>query len=99
MGPIDDEIIIKAVQLGNVIRRHRSEGNLQSIPPPTIYGYLSFLHMAQALPHLNLQQIALTTLLGNATLEDRKYVSSVFNEVFGLQVDDEDDPTMGGNLF
>jgi len=100
MNKIDNDLIVKTVQLGNVIRRHRSEGNLQSISPPTIYGYLSFLRMTKALPHLSLQQVAIATLLGNASLEDKKVVSSVFNEVFGLQSDTfEDDPTLGGNLF
>ena len=99
MGRIGNDLIVKIVQLGNLIRRHRSEGNLQSTPPPTIYGYLSFLRMAQALPHLSVQQVALATLLGNASPEDHKYVAGVFNEVFGLQTAHEDDPTMGGNLF
>ncbi len=100
MSKIDQDLIVKTVQLGNVIRRHRAEGNLQSISPPTIYGYMSFLRMAQSLPHLSLQQVAIATLLGNASLDDKKVVSSVFNEVFGLQTDTfEDDPTLGGNLF
>jgi len=56
--------------------------------------------MAKTLPHLSLQQVAVATLLGNASMEDKKVVSSVFNEVFGLQADTfEDDPTLGGNLF
>ena len=99
MRKIDRDLIVKVVELGNVIRRHRSEGNLQSVPPPTIYGYLAFLRMAQVLPHLSLQQVALATLLGNASIEDRKHVASVFTEVFGLQAAQEDDLAMGGNLF
>jgi hypothetical protein len=99
MERMSHDLLIKVVQLGNVIRRQRADGNLQSLAPPTIYGYLAFLRMAQALPHLSLQQVALATLLGNASLEDRKHVASVFNEVFGLQPGHEDDPTMGGNLF
>jgi hypothetical protein len=85
--------------MGNVIRRHRSEGNLQSVVPPTIYGYLACFRMAQALPHLSVQQVTLATILGNASSEDRKLVASIFNEVFGLQTVHEDDPTLGGNLF
>jgi len=96
---LDDSLIQRVVQLGNVIRRHRSEGNLQSVPPPTIWGYMAFLRMAKFLPHLTLQQIAMATLLGNASLDDRKQVSSVFNEVFGLQSIDADDPTLVVNLF
>jgi hypothetical protein len=99
MKRIDHGLIMKVVQLGNVIRRHRSEGNLQSVVPPTIYGYLAFIRMTQALPHLSLQQVALATLLGNASPGDRKYVASVFNEVFGLQALQDDDPAEGGNFF
>jgi hypothetical protein len=100
MKKIDYDLIVKTVQLGNVIRRHRAEGNLQSLSPPTIYGYLAFLQMTKFLPHLSLQQAAEATLLGNAGLEDKKIVSGVFNEVFGLQAEIfEDDPTLGGNLF
>jgi len=50
-------LIHKVVQLGQAVRRHRAEGNLRSLAPPTIYGYLAFLRMATALPHLNLQQL------------------------------------------
>jgi hypothetical protein len=89
----------KVVHLGTVIRRHRGEGNLQSVPPPTIWGYLAFLRMAKALPHLSIHQVAMATLLGNASLEDRKQVAGVFNEVFGLQHADAEDQTLGVNLF
>lgn len=99
MERTEEDLITRTVQLGNVIRRHRSEGNLQSLVPPTIYGYQAFLRLAKAMPHLHLQQIALSTLLGNASVDDRKLVISVFNEVFGLQADVDDDPTLGGNLF
>ncbi len=98
-APVPAELIVKVVQLGNVVRRHRSEGNLQTLTPPTIYGYMAFLRTARALPHLSLQQVALATLLGNAGSEDRKHVAGVFNEVFGLQTEEEEDPTMVGNLF
>jgi len=96
---IDEALVLKVVRLGHVIRNHRSEGNLQSVPPPTIYGYLSFLRMAQSLPHLSLQQIAMSTLLGNASPDDLKHVCSVFNEVFGFQAGQEEDPTKGKGLF
>ena len=89
----------RTARLGQVIRRHKQEGNLQSLPPPTIYGYLAFLRMARALSHLSLQQVALSTLLGNASLDDRKHVVGVFNEVFGLQSAAEDDPVKEGSLF
>jgi len=99
LKPVNDALIAKIVRLGQVIRRHRSEGSLLSVPPPTIYGYLAFLRMVQALPHLSIQQVATATLLGNASPDDRKLSSGVFNEVFGLQAEQEDDPTKGGGLF
>lgn len=99
MRKTENNLIMKVVQLGNVIRRHRLQGNIQSVPPPTIYGYLAFLRMAEFLPHLSVQQIAMATLLGNASLEDIKIATSAFNETFGLRAVEEDDPTLGGNLF
>lgn len=94
-----EELVLRVVRLGNAVRAQRSEGNLQSVPPPTIYGYLAFLRMALSLPHLSMQQIAMVTLLGNASVEDRKQAAGVFNEVFGLQTAEEDDTTLGVNLF
>jgi len=92
------ELIVKIVKLGHIVRQQRSEGNLQSVVPPTIYGYMSFIRMAIAMPHMNFQQVALVTLLGNASNDDRHSITNIFTEVFGvLSIDD--DPTMGGNLF
>lgn len=87
----EQDLIFKVVHLGNVIRRHRSEGNLQSVSPPTISGYCAFLDLALSLPHLGLQDVAVSTLLGNASDEDDKAVKAVLNEVFGLhEVEDEE---------
>jgi hypothetical protein len=99
MDTTENSLVVKTVQLGNVIRRQRLQGSLQSVAPPTIYGYLAFLRMAHALPHLSLQQVAMATLLGNASLEDRKVAAGAFNETFGLNIADADDPTLGGSLF
>lgn len=93
------EVILKVVQMGHAIRRQRAEGGLLSVPPPTIYGYLSFLRMAQILPAMSLQQVAQATLLGNACFEDQKQLYGIFNEVFGLKGGDENSPGMGGDLF
>jgi energy-coupling factor transporter ATP-binding protein EcfA2 len=98
-GKINLDLIIRVVQLGNAIRQQRSEGNLRSLIPPTIYGYIAFLRMASALPHFSVQQVAQSTLLGNASMDDRKKAASVFNEVFGLQSVLEEDEVMGGNFF
>lgn len=96
----DHELITKVVKLGKIIRQRRSEGNLQSLTPPTIWGYMSFIRMTRSLPQLNMRQISMSTLLGNASPEDQKLIPTVFNEVFGLQTTiHEDDPTLVGNLF
>ncbi len=99
MNQAQDELVAKVVELGQVIRRRRAEGNLLSVPPPTVYGYLAFLRMALAMPHLSLAQVAQSTLVGNASSEDKKHIASVFGEVFGLRQEDEDDPTLGQHLF
>ena len=98
-GKTEEAMLQKIVRLGQEVRRHKGEGNLLSVPPPTIYGYLSFLRMAQCLPHLSPQLIAMCTLLGNSSSDDRKHVMGVFNEVFGLQPGQDDDPVKGGGLF
>jgi len=98
-GTHADELIDKGVQLGHAIRRQKAEGNLLSVPAPTIWGYLAFLRMAVRLPHLTPQQVAMSTLLGLCSREDRKQVAGVLNEVFGLQSFDEGDPAIGVNLF
>ena len=85
MMKIDNELIMKVVQLGSAVRRCRSDGTFQSVAPPTLYGYLAMLRMCSALPHLNPQQVALSTLLGNASVRDRKQAMSVLDEVFGLR--------------
>lgn len=100
LGPGVDGLAPKVVKLGTVIRRHKIEGNLQSLVPPTIYGYHAFLRMAKALPHFAPQQIARFTILGNASPEDQKMLSGVFNEAFGLRTAaSANDPLMGGKLF
>jgi hypothetical protein len=94
-----DGLIEKGVQLGHAVRRQKAEGNLLSVPAPTIWGYLAFLRMAVHLPHLTPQQVAMSTLLGLCSREDRKQVSAVLNEVFGLQAYDGEDPAINLNLF
>lgn len=82
---VDNMLLEDVVHLGQVIRRNKTEGNLRSLPPPGIYGYLAFLRMAHSLPHLSLQQIAMSTLLGNAGVEDQETAMRAFNEVFGSE--------------
>lgn len=94
-----NELIEKVVILGNKIRKQRQEGNLQSITPPTIYGYLAFVRMAQALPHLELRKIAMVTLLGNASLEDHNEAVSLCNGVFGLRKNQDPASIKEADLF
>jgi len=97
----DKRLMQKIVRLGSAIRRYQGEGKLLSVPMPTMYGYLSFLRLKRGMPHFSLQQVANSTLLGNAGAEDKESVASVFNEVFGIRTETEggDDPTLGGDLF
>jgi MoxR-like ATPase len=95
-----NELIHRVVKLGNIIRKFRAEGETQTVAPPTIYGYLTFLRMAKALPHISPQQIALTTMLGNAGLADRKAVVAALKQVFGLQQGEpEDGAEVGAACF
>jgi len=92
---VPGELLRKVVGLGQKIRMHRSQGELQSVPPPTIYGYLAFLRLAQFFPKLDSKAIAMASMLGNAAAEDRDHASAVLNEVFGLQAGAHDDPIAG----
>jgi hypothetical protein len=99
-GPsVSRDLIVKVVALGQEVRRLRSEGQMQSVPPPTLYGYLSFLRMAQSMPKMPHPQIALVTVLGNAGLDDQKAKAAVLNQAFGLRSDDTDSAVFDGNLF
>lgn len=93
-----EEAILQVVQLGQAIRQQRQEGKLLSVPPPTIYGYLALLRLAQRLPHLELRQAAEITLLGHVGPDDQKVAKNVLAQVFGLQSPAEE-PTLGGRLF
>ena len=97
--PVDSERIAQVVRLGQEIRRMKAEGQLQSVIPPTIYGYLAFLDMARTLPHFTNQQLAGATLLGNVSMEDQSLCSSVLNQVFGFQFAEEEQMSIEGNLF
>jgi MoxR-like ATPase len=90
---------LQIVKLGNAIRNERAQGNLQSVPPPTIAGYLTFIGMAQKLPALTLKQVAQCTIVGNASNDDCKHVESLLNSIFGLAADEQESPEIGENLF
>lgn len=94
------DLIAKLVQLGHLIRGQRMEGNLQTVPPPTIRGYLCFLKMANRLEErMNYQQIAAVTLLGNACSEDQTIATGLFNEVFGVESKPDDKSSVSGIYF
>ena len=99
VGQAENDLIMRVVKLGHVVRRQRAEGNLQSLCPPTIYGYLAFLRMAQSMPHMSPHQVSGATLLGNAGVEDQKLIPGVLNEAFGIPVAEDSEITLDGNLF
>jgi MoxR-like ATPase len=86
-----EERIAKLVQLGHVTRRHKAEGNLQSIPPTTLDSYVTALRMARTLPHWSLEDIARVCLFGNPSSEDRKHVNAVMSEVLGLTIGEDEE--------
>ena len=96
---VEEGSLARVVQLGSAIRRQRAEGKLQSVPPPTIYGYLSFVRLSRSLPELSLYDVARTTLLGNANRDDMNLLPGIFNEVFGVGAADVEDHAMAGGLL
>lgn len=93
------EMIDRAVTIGQQIRSRRAQGDLVSACPPTIYGYLGFIRMALRSPELSQLEHAKNTLLGNVSEDEEDHVTAILNEVFGLQAQLEDEPTMGGNII
>lgn len=91
---VADGVLERVVKLGQHIRLQRQDGNLLSLPAPTIAGYVGFLQMVERIPHLSLQQVAMSTLLGNASSDDRKVALAVFNEVFGLRQEASDEDSI-----
>jgi MoxR-like ATPase len=96
---LDHGLIWEAVKLGTAIRSQRSLGNLLSVPPPTIYGYLSYYKMVKQLNNLSHKLIAKVSLLGHANTQDQKYIPLVFNEVYSYEMQDDDKETIAPNLF
>ena len=96
---IDYEIIIKIVKLGKKIREKKMEGSLSTLTPPTIYGYMAFLRLYDKLEDLSIQEMVFSTFLGNCSYEDRKLATSLFNEVFGFEPVEEENPNVGAQYF
>ncbi|MCD4737065.1 MAG: AAA family ATPase [Bacteroidales bacterium] len=78
---IDNSLLEKVIELGTNIRQYQSEGNLLSVVPPTIYGYLTCYKMAKALTGIPLETIVSNTLLGNATRDDNRMTSTLIQNV------------------
>ena len=95
----DDDPILKVVKLGQIIRRHKAEGRLQSTVPPSLYNYIGFLGLVRVLPHLPLQTVAMMSLLGNADTDDRREIPQVLQEVFGLTGGEDEELDMTAQLI
>jgi hypothetical protein len=96
---LDEALVIKVVELGQAIRVQRSQGNVLSVAPPTLYSYFAFLRLAHALSNLSVQEVANVTLIGSASPADRERLAGVFSEVFGLRKGRRGDTLMGGDLL
>ena len=96
---LDDSLVMKVVELGQAIRGQRSQGNVLTVAPPTLYSYFAFLRLAHALPNLSVQEVANVTLIGSASPADRERLAGVFSEVFGLRKGRRGDTLMGGDLL
>ncbi len=96
----DADLMKKTIQLGKLIRHGKEEGNFQSIVPPTISGYLAYYKMALQLSHHSHQQVAMDTMLGNGSTDERNQIVSLLNTVFGLQNESEETKDeLQGSLF
>lgn len=79
---IDEDLLRKIIHLGSTIRDYRSQGNLLSVVPPTIYGYLTVYRMVKYLPSIDIPVIISNTLLGNASDEDQRMIDTLIQNVF-----------------
>lgn len=95
----DTELTAKIVALGNMIREQRAEGNLQSLVPPTLYGYMGLYRKAQLLKHLNFKIHAQTTLMGNASNDDQKLSSIMINQILGYKGIEDKESVINDILF
>lgn len=96
---VDDELVVKIVELGRAVRAQRSQGNLPSLAPPSLYGFFAFFRMHDALRELSIQEVAEATLLGAASPSDREQVLGVFSEVFGLRIKGQEETVAKGDLL
>ncbi|MBR9977225.1 MAG: hypothetical protein KFH87_03970 [Bacteroidetes bacterium] len=95
----DDETLSCLVKLGARIREEKRNGRLQSVPPPTIYGYLAVLRLSALLPNYELKDIGENTLLGSASVEDRRLFPALYHDVFGSDAANDADISIGSDLL
>ena len=85
----EDEIA-RIVALGSKIRQKKKDGALQSVPPPTLYGYAEFLRMHTRLPHVPVDTVAFATILGHCSDEDRSLAGNLLSTTHGVAAQLED---------
>jgi hypothetical protein len=96
---LDNDLLKEVITLGAAIRNKRMQGSMLSVPPPSIYGYLTYYRMATQLPHLGRQLIARATLLGHANAQDAKQLPIILNDIFSMTFEDEDTEAQNSTLF
>ncbi|MFZ2960947.1 MAG: hypothetical protein WA705_29050 [Candidatus Ozemobacteraceae bacterium] len=82
---VPEALLEKVVKMGEMIRKSKGEGNLPSLVPPSIYGYLSMVQRVIHLPHLSWARCAQMTLLGNPQTDDLPQVAIILQQVFGIK--------------
>jgi hypothetical protein len=93
---MDEQVTRDIVNIGNDLRERRSQGELQSVPSPTIYGYLALMRLHFHLPHLSLIDLFNCTLLGNASPSDTAAAKALVSDCLGIQLSEELEAVMGG---
>ncbi len=97
---VSSEFVSGLMRIAAVLRREQAEGNLRSVAPPTLFNMTTVIHLAELLPGHTLEDLALVTLLGNATPEDQaRYVPGVLAEALGLETDDAESIRPTGDMF
>jgi len=94
-----EEEIAKIVSLGSKVRLKKKDGALQSVPPPTLYGYAEFLQLHTRLPHIPVDTVAFTTILGHCSDEDRSLAGNLLSQTHGVAAQIEDQGEEGDAMM
>ncbi len=78
----DVELIKNIINLGQVIRQYKAEGNLVSVSEPNPKGYLTCYELIKNLPGIGVNLAVTNSMLGNAATEDLKLVDTSIQTVF-----------------